>query len=53
VHVDGLVVERPLRAVWLSAAQLPEPARRLVDLALSIEAERDQAPPDIDPGWGL
>lgn len=54
VMVEGLMVERPLRAVWSRLAELPAPARRLVQLATAIEAGRTEASgPMIDPGWGL
>lgn len=44
VYVDGLVVDRPLRALWDARQPLPEAARRLLDLAVQVEARSE--PPD-------
>lgn len=40
VMVDGLLVERPLRAIWPADAALPEAGRRLVELAVQLESDR-------------
>ncbi|MFV0457812.1 MAG: LysR family transcriptional regulator [Actinomycetales bacterium] len=40
VMVDGLLVERPLRAVWARERDLGTAGRRLVELATAIEAQR-------------
>ena len=53
--VDGLVAERPLRAVWAEDGSVPEAGARLVELA--VEAERARAPGAAQAqafiGWGL
>ncbi len=48
VMVEGLLVERPLRAIWTAEPGLSPVARRLVDLA--VASERDRQP--SNPGTG-
>jgi DNA-binding transcriptional LysR family regulator len=51
VMVEGLVVERPLRAVWAAAAGLP--AAGLVEIAARLEAPGAAQGADAYLGWGL
>lgn len=44
VMVDGLVVERPLRAIWPAGGSLSQVGRRLIDLAVHLEKDRQPAP---------
>ncbi|MFT4295714.1 MAG: LysR substrate-binding domain-containing protein [Micropruina sp.] len=55
VMVDGLVVERPLRAIWPVEPPLPALGVRLVELAVELERTRraPEPPPRLDPGWGI
>lgn len=53
VMVEGLVVERPLRAVWAAAAGLPAAGRGLVEIAARLEAPGAAQGADAYLGWGL
>lgn len=55
VMVDGLVVERPLRAVWPVEPPLSALGQRLVQLAIELERDRrtPASRPALDPGWGI
>ncbi|MFT4224778.1 LysR substrate-binding domain-containing protein, partial [Micropruina sp.] len=55
VMVDGLVVERPLRAVWPVEPPLSALGQRLVQLAIELERARrtPASGPALDPGWGI
>ena len=55
VMVEGLVVERPLRAIWPAEPPLSTLGGRLVELAVELERSRHvpQAAPRLDPGWGI
>lgn len=48
VMVDGLLVERPLRAIWPTDDRLSEAGRRLVDLAVAVEKRRRHAAGSTD-----
>ncbi|MBP8921826.1 MAG: LysR family transcriptional regulator [Micropruina sp.] len=55
VMVEGLIVERPLRAIWPADPPLPAAGRRLVELAIELERGRHllRSGPRTDPGWGI
>lgn len=60
VMVDGLEVERPLRAIWDRARPPSGAAARLVEIAVAVESTRAgtglggrPVEPAIDYGWGL
>ncbi|MCB0882310.1 MAG: LysR family transcriptional regulator [Thermoleophilia bacterium] len=53
VMVDGLVVERPLRAVWAAGAGIPAAGAHLVELATRLEAPGAGDEADAYLGWGL